>query len=403
MVVECIALLLPVAAFSGWWAGKNSAPSKNKKSFLFKFQQDYFTGLNYLLNEQRDKAVDVFIKLIEVDSETVETHLALGSLFRRKGEVDRAIRVHQNIIARPHLDKRLRVQALYELAQDYLSAGVLDRAERLFLELFEMGEEKKQSLECLLDIYQKEKDWKQAIETAEKLQKYSKYPMNTVIAQYYCELSEKTILDGFPHKAAYYLQQAQLIDSTCARASLIQGKLAMASKHYEEAIQIFKRVKDQDADFLSETVESLIQCYLSIGGIQELVDYFEECLEIHPRISLVIALAHYRKQHQSKQVAIEYIIQQMTRVPSLQGLSYLVDLYCLDAKLELKETLNHLRVLMQRLWQDQSLYRCHHCGFSGKRLYWLCPSCHEWTVMKPVEALEYQMLSMPRKKESLIA
>ena len=155
MLAQLSVLLLPVAATCGWFMGRKESPASD--STPNQLRHDYFKGLNYLINEQPDKAVDVFIKLLEVDSDTVETHLALGNLFRRRGEVDRAIRIHQNLIARPQLDKRHRVHALSALGQDYLSAGVLDRAERLFLELSRLGEENQQSLQFLLRIYEQEK------------------------------------------------------------------------------------------------------------------------------------------------------------------------------------------------------------------------------------------------------
>jgi len=147
-------LLLPLAALSGWLAARRRQENSVSDPT---FPSDYFKGINYLLNEQPDKAVDVFIKMLEVDTDTVETHLALGSLFRRRGEVDRAIRIHQNLIARPNLTKSQRIESLRELGQDYLRAGVLDRAENLFLELTGMGED-----ECfvyLLEIYQQQREW----------------------------------------------------------------------------------------------------------------------------------------------------------------------------------------------------------------------------------------------------
>src|SRR3990167_859744 len=186
---------------------------------------DYFVGLNYLINEQPDKAVDVFILLLEVNSETIETHLALGSLFRRRGEVDRAIRMHQNLIARPQLSKHYRAQALEALGQDYLHAGVIDRDEKLFLELVEMGEKNIPSLRSLLHIYQQEKDWLQAIETAQKLAAVSGETMDPTIAQYYCEIAEQVMEEGAMHQASRYLKRAKAIDPDCVMASLMRGNI----------------------------------------------------------------------------------------------------------------------------------------------------------------------------------
>src|SRR5277367_1878657 len=156
-------LLVFVSLAAAWYLGYQARHKRivEQKSNL---PRDYLVGLNFLLNEETDKAVDIFIKMLEVDSDTVETHLAVGKLFRRRGEVDRAIRIHQNLIARPQLERVYREQSLFELGQDYLSAGMLDRAEKIFLELLNGSSHSAQALRTLIDIYQQEKDWEKAVE-----------------------------------------------------------------------------------------------------------------------------------------------------------------------------------------------------------------------------------------------
>src|SRR6476620_1368736 len=188
--MESFCLLLALAALAGaWYLGYQSKQKKHESEKLT-LPRDYLVGLNFLLNEEPDKAVDIFIKMLEVDSNTVETHLAVGKLFRRRGEVDRAIRIHQNLIARPQLDKIYREQSLYELGQDYLSAGMLDRAERIFLELVNTKSLSAKALQTLIDIYQQEKDWEKAVQTAVQYESVTKQTMHTVIAHYYCEIGE---------------------------------------------------------------------------------------------------------------------------------------------------------------------------------------------------------------------
>ena len=168
--LEALWLLLPVAAGTGWWAARNATRRATREREGGGFRSDYFQGINYLLNEQPDKAIEVFIKLIEVDSDTVETHLALGNLYRRRGDVDRAIRIHQNLVARESLSTSQRTEALLELGQDYMSAGVLDRAEDLFSEIAVDADYRMQALRQLIDIYEREKDWPKAIASARKLE-----------------------------------------------------------------------------------------------------------------------------------------------------------------------------------------------------------------------------------------
>ena len=386
MFMPLLFLLLPIAATSGWYIGRHMR-HKQQPALPHMIQRDYFKGLNYLINEQPDKAVDVFIKLLEVDSDTVETHLALGSLFRRRGEVDRAIRVHQNLIARPQLAKQHRLQALSELGQDYLRAGVLDRAERLFLELVKQGDESSVSLYFLLHIYQQEKDWLKAIEIAEKLRSH-KESMQATIAQYHCELAEEMIHKGRMDESLNYLKRAQAIDHDCVRASMIRGRIEAQAGRYKEAIRCYKRVIAQDSDYISEIVSPLAECYRKMGEEDQLVAFLEECLVTHPRISLVLVIAHYLQCQQGEKAAIEFIAQQIQRQPSLRGLSYLVELYLLNSFGDAKEKLLILRNFMNNLLADKPIYQCSHCGFSGKTLYWLCPSCHHWNAVKPIRGLE---------------
>lgn len=386
MLLQALTFLLPVAVICGWFAGRyTSLHSIDKISP--KLRRDYFKGLNYLINEQPDKAVDIFIKLLEVDSDTIETHLALGSLFRRRGEVDRAIRVHQNLIARPQLSKSTRMEALSELGQDYLRAGVLDRAERLFLELSEQGGENKSSLRFLLNIYQQEKDWQKAIETAQKLQAQGEI-MNAVIAQYYCELAEKMLDQNEDLLALDYLRRAQSADYACVRASLIKARIHVNTHSYKEALRSYKEAIAQDPAYLPEIVPSLMRCYHELKDDSGVLEFLNEYLARFPRFPLVRAMANHLQQQKGDMVAIEFLAEQMQHQPSLRGLSLLVEMYVKNAMGDSREKLLILQNFMHRLLADKPVYRCEHCGYSGKTLFWLCPSCHHWNTVKPILGLE---------------
>ncbi|MGB0713705.1 MAG: tetratricopeptide repeat protein, partial [Gammaproteobacteria bacterium] len=181
--------VLPLAMVVGWVIGRRGGTTRPKGDEAC-FDTRYFQGLNYVLNEQPDKAIEVFIKMVEVDSDTVETHFALGSLFRRRGEVDRAIRLHQNLIARPNLDRGQRAQALLELGRDYMLAGLFDRAENLFRELVDARFHIRQAYENLVAIYEQEKDWDNAIKAARNLEGRVPRDMRPVIAQFHCEKAD---------------------------------------------------------------------------------------------------------------------------------------------------------------------------------------------------------------------
>ena len=378
--------LLPVAAISGWYAGY-----RYRKSTVIEpniNQHEYFLGLNYLINEQPDKAVDVFIKMLEVNTDTVETHLALGNLFRRRGEVDRAIRIHQNLIARPQLVRKQRMQALFELAQDYLRAGVLDRAERLFLELIELGGDVVNSLNSLINIYQQQKDWHQAIVTVKKLESLSGTNVDNAIAHYYCELAEQSCNEHRSQQAHEYLQQALSYDKNCVRASIILGQLFIAEGEYRKAINALQCVHEQDAEYISEVITFLADCYKKVNAEKEFADYLTNRIEENSRVYFILAMADLISEQHGDVVAIEYLTKQIHRCLSMRGLERLLGLYINSVAPNVKEKMLLLKEFIDRLVENKPIYRCIHCGFSGKKLYWQCPSCKRWNAVKPIHGLE---------------
>jgi len=248
-------LLLLVASF---YLGRRAQRRSSRRRLLL--SKHYFVGLNYLLNEQPDKAVDVFIRMLGVDSDTFETHLAMGNLFRRRGEVDRAIRIHQNLISQSNLSRPIRIQSLIELGRDYLSAGLYDRAERLFLEAIETGGKMaSSSLKHLLAIYEHEKDWLKAIEYARLLQRQSKDHLGEVIANYYCELVELKLAEITDREFQSYLQEALLADPNCVRARLIEARWHENHGDLRSAIKAYQCVRDQQIEYISETIKPITE------------------------------------------------------------------------------------------------------------------------------------------------
>jgi lipopolysaccharide biosynthesis regulator YciM len=379
--------LVLVTFAGGWYLGYRyrSEPVSTQKHNL---PRDYLVGLNYLLNEEPDKAVDVFIKMLEVDSNTVETHLAVGKLFRRRGEVDRAIRIHQNLIARPQLDKLYREQSLFELGQDYLSAGVLDRAERIFLEILNIKAYSVHALRALLDIYQQEKAWENAIEIAGKLAIATKKSTQPMIAHYYCELAEIAFTKNQHESAKQYLQQALDADEKCVRASLMLAKTEMYKGDHKSAIRSLKRVKLQNPDFLSEAIETLASCYEALNEEEKLVTYLMEVLQEHPRIPVVLILSERIKRWKGDKVAANFVADYVRRYPSIQGLHLFINLYLSNTEGRAREDLLILQNLTKKLLADKPNYQCLSCGFSGKSLHWHCPGCKQWNSVQPVHSLE---------------
>jgi lipopolysaccharide assembly protein B len=380
-------LLFLICIGIAWLLGYRARP-KEEPPRKINLPRDYLIGLNFLLNEETDKAVDIFIKMLEVDSDTVETHLAVGKLFRRRGEVDRAIRIHQNLIARPQLERVYREQSLFELGQDYLSAGMLDRAERIFLELVSAKSHSAQALKTLLDIYQQEKDWENAVQTAVKYETVTRQSMQPVIAHYHCELAETAFAKGQHDKATDYLDKATEADRSCVRASLLHAKVHMEHGDYKQALRYLKKVKEQNPDYLSEAIELLASCYEKLNAEEKLVVYLKQLLDEYPRVPVVLILAERIRKRKGDKVAASFVADYVRRYPSLRGLHVFINIYISNAEGRAKEDLHILQNLMKKILADKPNYQCTSCGFSGKSLHWQCPGCKQWSTILPSHSLE---------------
>lgn len=386
-MIEWWPLLLPAAAWSGWWVAKRQQGMSAPVSHAF--SREYVLGLNYLLNEQPDKAVDLFIKLLEVDSETVETHLALGSLFRRRGEVDRAIRIHQNVIARPQLDAFQRKEALMALGQDYMSAGVFDRAERIFLEVVALGGDREtQSLRGLLAIYQQEKAWDKALDVIKKLEISTGSSMHSQAAHYFCEMAALAFKNKNYETAATLLKQALSTDKQSVRASLMIAELERIQGRYKQAIRALKHIPLQDAEFVNEMVEPLVLAYRELDLMDECIDYLEDMVMTYPRTSIIFVIGDYLSREKSVDVAMDFVSSHLNRHPSIRGLNRLIQWHLDSAHGKVRDQLQMLYAITRTFLEKKPIYRCGHCGFGGKLLHWHCPSCKQWGRTKPIHGLE---------------
>ena len=378
--------LLPIAALSGWWIGRRG-PARSSKQDNISISSDYFKGLNYLLNEQSDKAIDVFIKMLEVDSETVETHLALGNLFRRRGEGDRAIRIHQNLIARPTLTKSQRALALYELGQDYLRAGLLGRAEALFLELLDQGEYRNETLEKLLDIYQQEKDWQKAIDVAKRIENLSGKNMGKFMAQFYCEQGEVFRANGDTKAALRMARKALTSDKQCARASFLQANIEKATGHCKAAVKTLKQVEKQDPRYLPEVIAPMMECYQSMGKLHEAENYLNYLLEKYDGITPLMAVVDLIRQRDGERAASDRIVAFLRERPSVRGLDRLIELNLVGSEGAARENLMILKELTRRLLEEKAIYRCKNCGYKANALRWNCPGCKQWGTIQPIQGI----------------
>jgi lipopolysaccharide biosynthesis regulator YciM len=379
-------LLLPLAAASGWYAAHRDQRRQRTHSPDGGLSQDYFRGINYLLNEQPDKAIEVFTQMLEVNTETVETHLALGSLFRRRGEVERATRIHQNLIARPTLDKAQRLQALCELAQDYHKAGLLDRAENLFLELAEIQTHAEQALGSLMHIYEQEKDWDKAITAGRRLVTLAGSDLEPVLAQYHCELGERALSAGNFTLACACAMEAIAVDARCVRASILAGRAAAAQGKEHEAIAAWQKIEQQDAEFLDEVIDEITASFRRLNKEPQLLAYLHDVARRQAGMRTLLILTALIGARDGNAAAQIFIAGQLRQQPSVPGLKRLIDLQVALDTPEKNMTLDLVKGILDLLATRQEGYLCRQCGFRGQALHWQCPACHEWIKMLPASS-----------------
>ncbi|MCG3728022.1 lipopolysaccharide assembly protein LapB [Vibrio cincinnatiensis] len=387
-MLELLFLLLPIAAAYGWYMGNRSA-QQDKQKHSHQISRQYVTGLNLLLSDQSDKAVDHFIELLQVDNETIDTHLALGNLFRSRGEVDRAIRIHQNLISRSGLTIDQKNLALQQLAKDYMVSGFLDRAEKIFEQLVDEPEHRESALQQLTAIYQQTREWHKAIACAQALVKLGRKRMKQTIAHFWCELAMQEKAEGKDHKAIQLFKRALHEDPKCVRASISLGKLYLANQDYKQTLIYLEKVLEQDIDFIGEVLPSLAECYHHLGQEPQLVEFLRQCIDNNAGVSAELMLAQLVAQHDGTASAQELLTRQLVKNPTMKGFYRLIDYHIAEAEEgRAKASLSTLQRLVGEQLKTKPHYRCRRCGFSTHSLYWHCPSCKGWGSIKPIRGLD---------------
>jgi lipopolysaccharide biosynthesis regulator YciM len=373
-------LIFPLFFGMGWLAARIDIKELLSDSNVL--PHSYFQGLNFLLNEQQDKAIEAFIEVVKVDPQTVELHFALGSLFRRRGEVDRALRMHDNLVDRADLDDDKRQQAIFELAQDYLKAGILDRAESLFTEL-ESTPYGKQSFEFLLELFQKEHDWLKAIAVSKRLAAISGQSYDKLAAFFYCELASDAIAGGDSAKAREHLQQALLTDRNAVRATMMLGDLLAGESKHEEAINIWKCIEMQDAQYLPLVAERLLNSYRSLDRETDGIALLRGYLGKYHSLDLMNVVFTCVLKQDGSAAAYQLVRDELERNPTLLGLDKLLEARLLEVPVDMRADVEMVKDLVHKRTRNLATYHCDHCGFKAQQFYWHCPACHAWGSYSP--------------------
>ena len=389
-MLELLFLLLPVAAAYGWYMGRRSA-QQSKQDDASRLSRDYVTGVNFLLSNQQDKAVDLFLDMLKEDTGTVEAHLTLGNLFRSRGEVDRAIRIHQSLMESASLTYDQRLLAVQQLGRDYMAAGLYDRAEGMFKQLVDETDFRLSALQQLLQIYQATSDWQSAIEVAERLVKLGKEKHRGEIANFWCELALQQMAGNDLDKAMALLKKGAAADRNSARVSIMMGRVWMEKGDYAKAVESLERVIEQDKELVGETLEMLQTCYQQLGKTDEWEAFLRRCAEENTGATADLMLAQIFEQREGVDAAQNYVTRQLERHPTMRVFHKLIDYHINEAEEgRAKESLGVLRHMVGEQVRSKPRYRCQKCGFTAHTLYWHCPSCRSWSTIKPIRGLDGQ-------------
>ncbi len=378
-------LALPVFFGMGWMAARVDLKSLLSESRAM--PSSYFRGLNFLLNEQPDRAIESFLQVAKENPQTVELQFALGSLFRRRGEVDRAIRMHQDLVNREDLPEEQRREASFELAQDYFKAGLLDHAEAV-LEKMAEADPSTEVHRQLLDIYIQEKDWEKAIGAAKKLEVSARRNYQKEIANYYCELAITEQVHGRREPADKYLGLALEVNRKCVRANLLRGEWLAREGRHEEAIAAWKAVEPQDPAYMGLAAEGMVESYRALGRLGEGLQLLRGLQHRYPGLDLLNVVYQATAEHEGDEEAWRLVREEVRRNPTLVGLDRLIDAELVRAPPERRQDLQLMKNLVHSHAQALAVYLCANCGFKARQFYWQCPACGGWESFLPRRTAE---------------
>lgn len=378
-------LLIPVFFAMGWAAARIDMRQVVHESRAL--PRSYFKGLNFLLNEQPDRAIDSFLEVAKVDSQTVELHFALGNLFRRRGETERAIRMHQNLLELPDLEEKHRLQAMVELGQDFLKAGLLDRAEEIFDKLLSTARAG-DARRALLEIYQLGKEWQKAIDIARELPDVATH---RDIAEFHCELAASDIMRSQHDAARRHIDTALQENRKCVRASMLLGDLLVQEGCLEEAISAWQGIEQQDPAYLSLVAQRLLDTYRRLDRPEAAVALLRGYLERYPALDLLEVVYQLVLENQGNEAAYRLVRDELQRNPTLVGLDKLMGARMPLTSPEMRTDLEMARTIVQGYTRRLSRYQCNSCGFKARQFYWRCPACGGWETSPPRRSEEFDL------------
>ncbi len=385
---ELLFLLLPIAMAYGWYMGRNSI-KQNDQTAKQDLSIKYSTGLNYLLSNQQDKAIDYLLEALKVEDDTVEAHFAMANLFRRRGELDRALKVHEHLVRQGHLPAKDKQQAIFELGKDFLSAGLYDRAEKMFTKVLKSKDYGLKSLNNLLKIYQSTKDWQLGIDLKKAVVKTKDVKSLHTLANFYCELATIALEKDEFIAVIELLEEALALDPNSCRANWLMAKIYENHQQYEQACQCYQSIYQQDKEFFPDVIENMHHCYLQLEAGDEFFVFIRKVYEETGSTSALLKYLEHVETKHGVNKANEFILSALKRRPTIKGFKHFVKMQMAESSKENNgENLDVIKELITAYLNMKPRYSCRTCGFNSSTHSWSCPSCHGWEQLKPVRGLE---------------
>ncbi len=387
-MLELLFLLLPVAMGYGWFMGRNSV-KQNDHNAKQDLSIKYSTGLNYLLSNQQDKAIDYLLETLKVEDDTVEAHFAMANLFRRRGELDRALKVHEYLVRQKHLPSKAKQQAVFELGKDFISAGLYDRAETMFQKLVKTKDYGLKSLMFLMQIYQLTKDWQYGIALQKSIIKTKDKNLLHSLANFYCELATLALEQDKFIEVIELLGSALKFDANSCRANWLMAKIYENHQQYEQACQCYQDIYNQDKEFFPDVIDKMELCYLQLNDEDEFYRYIKKVYDQTGGSSALIKYLVYLEKKHGLATAQKFMLSALKKRPTIRGFKHFIKMQMVEDKGQAtSENLEMIKELIAAYLKVKHRYNCRTCGFNSSTHYWSCPSCHDWEQLKPVRGLE---------------
>lgn len=372
-------ILLPVFFAMGWFAARVDMKTVLKQAKSI--PSGFYKSLDALVDRNSGCAARELAEVVDGRPQSYDLNLTLGKLYRQRGENDKAINIHRTMLDSPDTVGEKRARVLFELARNYQSAGLVDRAEQIFLGLQD-GEMAHEARQHLLHIYQQDRDWEKAVETA-RLLSHDEQTYQFEIAQFYCELAQASLFKSNFDAARFHIGKALEANKKCTRANMILGDLEYRLGNFPAAVDAYAAIEQQNHAYLSMVGEKLYEAYAAQGKPEEGLDRLTGYMQTFPELDLIQVVYEKSLLLKGEKEAAQTAVELVRRRPDLNGVYRLLGLKLSDLNPAWKADADMMRSVIGRQLQRSVMYRCRNCHFKSQAFFWHCPACNKWQTFTP--------------------